>query len=79
MQKILTPGLLLLLTIFYPLTAYSESCKVTLPDSSVYSGNCKSGTFNGKGKLVWRDGTTYVGDFKEGLMHGKGIFTHISG
>lgn len=59
--------------------AQGERCKANLPDSSVYTGNCVSGIFNGKGKLVWRDGSAYEGHFNDGLMHGAGKLTHSSG
>lgn len=59
--------------------ALAEHCEVKLPDSSVYSGNCDNGLFNGYGTLTWRSGAIYEGSFKDGLINGKGKFTHPEG
>ena len=53
MQNILGIGFLVLIMAM-PVNVQGESCEAKLPDSSVYTGNCESGLFNGKGKLVWR-------------------------
>ena len=48
MQNILGIGFLALI-LAMPVNVQGEPCEAKLPDSSVYTGNCESGLFNGKG------------------------------
>ncbi|WP_316368813.1 hypothetical protein [Candidatus Thiodiazotropha sp. CDECU1] len=57
----------------------AEQCEAKLPDSSIYTGECKDELFNGQGKLVWSDGTYYEGEFIDGLLHGQGKYVHTTG
>ncbi|MDD4994320.1 MAG: hypothetical protein PHR83_19025 [Paludibacter sp.] len=58
--------------------AQADSCKVLLDKiSGIYTGDCKNGLANGKGKSVGED--TYTGSFKDGLPDGKGKYTYKNG
>ncbi len=53
-------------------------CKVLLTSlSGEYSGGCKKGVANGKGKAIGTD--TYEGNFKKGLPDGEGTYTWANG
>ncbi len=55
-----------------------EECKVLKPEiSGSYTGKCKKGLADGKGKAVGRD--TYEGQFNEGVPWGKGTYTWANG
>lgn len=55
------------------INAQTESCTVLLENiSGKYTGKCKSGLANGKGKSIGEN--TYIGIFKDGLPHGKGKY-----
>jgi hypothetical protein len=55
-----------------------EECKVLKPEiSGSYTGKCKKGLADGKGKAVGRD--IYEGQFNEGVPWGKGTYTWANG
>jgi len=69
--------LVFLTVLSFSVTAQSD-CKVKLSAiSGTYSGDCKKGFADGKGKAVGTD--QYEGEFKKGLPHGKGIYTWSNG
>ena len=43
-------------------------------DGSLYSGQVKNKTLNGKGRMVYSNGDIYQGEFKDGKAHGQGVF-----
>jgi len=58
--------------------AQTDSCKVLLDKiSGIYTGECKNGFANGKGKSIGED--TYTGTFKDGLPDGKGKYMYKNG
>ncbi|NOU61250.1 hypothetical protein [Marinifilum caeruleilacunae] len=66
-----------ILTIQYS-SAQNNQCSVLLKSiSGSYTGDCKNGLANGKGKSVGQD--TYIGMFKDGLPHGKGKYLYRNG
>ncbi len=69
---------LLLVAIINVVSAQEADCKV-LVDSlkGTYTGECKSGKANGKGKAVGIN--SYDGEFKNGLPEGQGKYTWSSG
>ncbi len=55
-----------------------DECKVLKPEiSGTYTGKCKKGLANGKGKAVGAD--IYEGQFRDGLPSGKGTYTWANG
>lgn len=74
-----TLKLIILLTIMAQgITAQTTSCKVLLDKiSGTYTGDCKDGLANGKGKAIGED--TYIGSFKNGLPDGKGKYIYQNG
>lgn len=69
---LLLPGLLLSKIIF------CQDCAVEQASiRGTYTGDCKKGKANGKGKSVGID--RYEGDFKAGLPDGNGIYTWSNG
>lgn len=67
----------LLIAISFQLIA-QEACVVLIPEiSDTYSGKCKNGLANGKGRAEGID--TYEGKFSEGLPHGRGTYTWANG
>jgi hypothetical protein len=61
----------------YNLTA-QEQCMVLKPEiAGKYTGKCKDGLANGKGKAVGQD--TYIGQFSKGLPQGTGTYTWANG
>ena len=57
----------------------SSTCRVLLQEiSNMYTGGCKNGLAEGKGKAVGDD-ETYVGMFQRGLPEGKGTYTYTNG
>jgi len=57
---------------------YSQECSVDDPAlKGVYTGDCKKGKANGKGKSVGSN--VYEGDFKAGLPDGSGTYTWSNG
>lgn len=66
------------LVLVQSIKAQTETCTVLLDKiSGIYSGKCKDGLANGKGKSIGED--TYIGTFKEGLPHGKGKYIYNNG
>lgn len=69
---------IILLTLALSIQAQTESCKVLLEKiSGKYTGGCKDGLADGKGKSIGED--TYIGLFKNGLPHGKGEYDYNNG
>jgi hypothetical protein len=67
--------LVLLLFGFY---IFAQNCAVEMESLiGTYTGDCKKGKANGKGKAVGTD--TYEGDFKSGLPEGKGTYVWSNG
>ena len=61
----------------YSITA-QEKCLVLKPSiSGTYTGKCKNGLAQGKGKAVGQD--TYIGQFNKGLPDGSGTYTWANG
>ena len=57
---------------------YSQDCSVEKESlKGTYTGDCKNGKANGKGKATGID--TYEGDFKSGLPDGQGTYTWSNG
>lgn len=55
-----------------------ENCMVLKPEiAGNYTGKCKNGLAQGKGKAVGQD--TYVGQFSKGLPQGTGTYTWANG
>jgi hypothetical protein len=58
--------------------AQDTNCKVLKPEiASSYSGDCKKGLANGKGKAHGID--NYEGKFRNGLPHGNGLYRYANG
>ena len=76
-RKLLAPATLI--TLSFSLTKVSsQNCKVLKAEiNGSYTGECKKGKANGKGKAVGTD--SYDGDFVAGLPHGKGTYTWPNG
>lgn len=70
--------LIFCLALLQSISAQSDSCKVLTGEiAGKYTGPCKDGLANGKGKSVGED--TYTGSFLNGLPHGKGKYTFRNG
>jgi hypothetical protein len=55
-----------------------ENCMVLKPEiAGKYTGKCKDGLANGKGKSVGQD--TYIGQFSKGWPQGSGTYTWANG
>lgn len=66
------------LVLLQSINAQNESCSVLLDKiSGQYTGKCKDGLANGKGKSVGED--TYIGIFKDGLPHSRGKYLYKNG
>lgn len=75
MRKLLLTGAFLAFAVTAGLT---QDCKVLLTQISMnYTGDCKSGKAEGKGKAVGQD--TYDGEFKSGYPDGLGTYTWKEG
>lgn len=75
---ILKSFLIILPVLFNSNYVFSQECSVEKAElKGVYTGDCKKGKANGKGKAVGTD--TYEGDFKSGLPDGEGIYTFKNG
>jgi len=63
----------LITAILFPSFLFSQDCSVEKESlKGTYTGDCKNGKANGKGKAVGAD--TYEGDFKSGLPDGQGTY-----
>ena len=70
--------LIFCLALLQSISAQSDSCRVLTGEiAGKYTGPCKDGLANGKGKSVGED--TYTGSFLNGLPHGKGKYTFQNG
>ena len=57
---------------------FSQECSVEKGSlKGTYTGDCKNGKANGKGKATGTD--SYEGDFKSGLPEGQGTYTWANG
>ena len=64
--------------ILFSFSLFSQDCIVDMPLlTGTYTGECKKGKANGKGKAVGTD--TYEGTFKSGLPDGEGIYIWSNG
>ena len=69
---------LILLVLAQSINAQNDSCKVLLGKiSGKYTGKCRNGLANGKGKSIGED--TYIGTFRDGLPDGKGKYLYKNG
>lgn len=65
-------------SVFISIYCLAQNCTVELASiKGTYTGECKKGKANGKGKAVGTD--TYEGQFKSGLPDGEGIYVWSSG
>lgn len=70
--------ILLIPAFLFSIIIYSQDCVVDKESlKGTYTGDCKKGKANGKGKAVGTD--TYEGEFKSGLPDGEGIYTWSNG
>ena len=70
--------LIIIVSFFFFKQSFSQDC--TVDNASIkgtYTGDCKKGKANGKGKSVGTD--TYEGDFRNGLPDGNGSYTWSNG
>lgn len=66
------------LAVMHSLHAQKITCRVLSEMiSGAYSGDCKDGLANGKGKSSGEE--TYIGHFSNGLPHGKGKYYYKNG
>jgi hypothetical protein len=64
--------------LFFSSKIFSQQCIVDKPSiQGEYTGDCKKGKANGKGKSVGTD--VYEGDFKSGLPDGSGTYKWSNG
>src|SRR5215217_4021875 len=69
---------ILITLLFIDSSIFSQDCSVELDSlKGVYSGDCKKGKANGKGKAVGAH--TYEGEFRAGFPYGEGIYTWSNG
>jgi len=69
---------LLLISFSFYSEIFSQDCKVEKEElKGTYTGDCKKGKANGKGKASGID--SYEGDFVAGLPHGKGSYAWKNG
>lgn len=73
------PSVILLLPAFFVASCvFAQDCVVEKESlKGSYTGDCKKGKANGKGKAVGTD--TYEGEFKSGLPEGQGAYTWSNG
>lgn len=65
-----------LIVLFIARIAFGQSCFVAIDSAKgIYTGECKNGKANGKGKYQWQSGDTYEGSWKNGRFDGYGILT----
>lgn len=70
--------LTLLFSVSFFVYSHAQDCSVEKPElKGSYSGDCKKGKANGKGKASGTD--TYEGDFRAGLPDGNGTYTWSNG
>lgn len=54
-----------------------------LPDGSIYSGECKKGSFfvelKGKGEILYPNGDSFIGNFDNGYVRGFGKYRFFDG
>ncbi len=65
-----------LLVLFIANIAFGQSCFVAVDSANgIYTGECRNGKANGKGKYQWQCGDTYEGSWKNGWFDGFGVLT----
>ena len=68
----------LILLFIIPLASLAQNCTVDLAAiNSSYTGDCKKGKADGKGKATGTD--IYEGEFKNGKPDGSGVYTWANG
>jgi MORN repeat len=68
----------ILVSLLFSSYIFAQNCAVeTASLKGIYTGDCKKGKANGKGKAVGTD--TYEGDFKAGLPEGNGTYVWKNG
>jgi hypothetical protein len=71
-------SLTVFLTLLIPSILFSQNCIIGKDSlQGTYTGDCKKGKADGKGKAVGTD--TYEGEFRSGLPEGKGTYTWKNG
>lgn len=66
--------MIILSLLLLPTHLYSQNCEVeTASLKGAYTGDCKKGKANGKGRAIGID--TYEGEFKNGVPDGQGTYT----
>lgn len=67
-----------LAAVLFSAQIFAQDCAVEKESlKGTYTGDCKKGKANGKGKAVGAD--TYEGEFKNGLPDGQGTYTYSNG
>ncbi len=73
-NQLTKPVSLLFILAFSSILVYGQDCEVAKEEiKGAYTGACKKGKANGKGKSVGLD--SYEGEFKNGLPDGQGTYT----
>ena len=68
----------LLVVLCFSFIVFSQNCTVEMQAlKGTYTGECKKGKANGKGKASGTD--TYEGEFKSGLPYGEGTYNWANG
>ena len=63
-----------LIVLFIAKIVLGQSCFVAVDSAKgIYTGECKNGKANGKGKYQWQNGDIYEGSWKNGWFDGFGI------
>jgi hypothetical protein len=69
---------LMIITFTMVANVSAQDCVVTKEElKGTYSGDCKKGKADGKGKAIGKD--SYEGEFKGGTPEGKGLYTWSNG
>ena len=78
-KNLATNIFILMLFLFYsPKIFAQQNCEVSVASLvGSYTGDCKGGKANGKGKAIGKD--SYEGNFKNGYPDGEGIYKYQNG